>query len=637
MSVNLIWANLVAYSLQIGLLVGLAAFVPAALRLRLPSARLVYWHVLLAACLLLPLVRPWKQEVAGTVQVSTSVAVVVPVQPAPRPSLPPSEIALLLLAAGALARLGWLAAGFWRLRQYRRHSHPLEPASSWSVEADLRISADVASPVTFGVRKPVVLLPARFPEFDAPMQEAILCHEILHVRRRDWLFAVFEELVRAVFWFHPAIWWLLGEIGLAREQAVDRQVVEMTRSREEYVDALLAIAGTRPRLDLAPAPLFLRKRHLKQRVISVLKEVRMSRTRLISALVAGLAILVAACWFVTGAFPLAAAPEVVNDAPGVTVDLGGAGVMHRTGVAYPAAALKQGVQGTVVVEVKLDASGNVADAHVVSGPDELRNASLQSVLQWHLAKSLAGSSQQVSISFHLPASASAQTTAAAAAGVGGGVYRVGGGVAAPVPIQLLAEYVSRLPPPPAAGRTLKGITVSGLSDQARADLLSQLPVHEGDTLSVESLANVGLVARAFDEHLSISTPSAGGNEVTLEIRALGGVSTTATLPAPSADAGAAPPARIRVGANVQQAKLVSQPRPVYPAEAKQAHIQGVVQLSATIAKDGTMQHLEVIEGHPLLVQAAMDAVRQWVYQPTLLNGQPVEVITQIDVNFTLSQ
>jgi TonB family protein len=179
--------------------------------------------------------------------------------------------------------------------------------------------------------------------------------------------------------------------------------------------------------------------------------------------------------------------------------------------------------------------------------------------------------------------------------------------------------------------------VSGLSDQARADLLSQLPVHEGDTLSVESLANVGLVARAFDEHLSISTPSAGGNEVTLEIRALGGVSTTATLPAPSADAGAAPPARIRVGANVQQAKLVSQPRPVYPAEAKQAHIQGVVQLSATIAKDGTMQHLEVIEGHPLLVQAAMDAVRQWVYQPTLLNGQPVEVITQIDVNFTLSQ
>jgi len=79
------------------------------------------------------------------------------------------------------------------------------------------------------------------------MQDAILCHEILHVRRRDWLFTVVEELVRAVFWFHPAIWWLLGEIGLAREQAVDRQVVEVTKSREEYVDALLAIAGAQPR------------------------------------------------------------------------------------------------------------------------------------------------------------------------------------------------------------------------------------------------------------------------------------------------------------------------------------------------------------------------------------------------------
>ena len=658
MSANLMWANLVAYSLQIGLLVGLAAFVPAALRLRLPGARLVYWHVLLAACLLLPMVRPWKQEVAGTVQVSTSVAVVVPAQPAPRRSLPPaSEIALLLLAAGALVRLGWLAAGFWKLRQYRRHSQPLEPASSWSVEADLRISADLASPVTFGARRPVVLLPARFPEFDAHMQEAILCHEILHVRRRDWLFTVVEELVRAVFWFHPAIWWLLGEIGLAREQAVDRQVVEMTSSREEYVDALLAIAGARPRLDLAPAPLFLRKRHLKQRVVSVLKEVRMSRTRLISALAAGLAILVAACWFVTGAFPLAAAPQVANDAPGVTVDLGGAGVMHRTGVAYPAAALKQGVQGTVVVEVKLDANGNVSDAHVVSGPDELRSVALQSVLQWHLMKNLAGSTRQVSISFGLPDSASAQPSTAAA-GVGGGVYRVtggvyrvGGGVTAPAAGQLSAVMMAaaaaegHLPPQSIwVGRTVKGINVYGLPDQVRADLLAQLPVHEGETLSADSLQNVARVANGIDEHLAIRVVSAGGDGVTLEIMLPGGVVTataagtmTATLPAVSAGDNATPPARIRVGGNVQQTKLVSQPPPVYPPLAKQARIQGVVKLNATIAKDGTVQHLEAISGHPLLIEAAMDAVRQWVYQPTLLNGQPVEVQTDIDVNFTLSQ
>jgi protein TonB len=88
---------------------------------------------------------------------------------------------------------------------------------------------------------------------------------------------------------------------------------------------------------------------------------------------------------------------------------------------------------------------------------------------------------------------------------------------------------------------------------------------------------------------------------------------------------------------VQQTKLVSMSRPVYPPEAKAARIQGVVKLNATIAKDGTIQHLEVISGHPLLAQSALEAVKQWVYQPTLLNGQPVEVITDIDVNYTLSQ
>lgn len=96
------------------------------------------------------------------------------------------------------------------------------------------------------------------------------------------------------------------------------------------------------------------------------------------------------------------------------------------------------------------------------------------------------------------------------------------------------------------------------------------------------------------------------------------------------------PQRIRVGGNVQQAKLIRQPKPVYPPLARQARIQGTVRLTAVIAKDGTIQELQVVNGHPLLVPSALEAVKQWVYQPTLLNGEPVEVVTQIDVNFTLS-
>jgi protein TonB len=100
----------------------------------------------------------------------------------------------------------------------------------------------------------------------------------------------------------------------------------------------------------------------------------------------------------------------------------------------------------------------------------------------------------------------------------------------------------------------------------------------------------------------------------------------------------APPApkRIRVGGAVQKARIVKQVRPVYPALARQARIQGTVKLTAIIAKDGTIQKLDVISGHPLLIPAALQAVKQWQYKPTLLNGQAVEVLTQIDVNFTLS-
>ena len=97
------------------------------------------------------------------------------------------------------------------------------------------------------------------------------------------------------------------------------------------------------------------------------------------------------------------------------------------------------------------------------------------------------------------------------------------------------------------------------------------------------------------------------------------------------------PTRIRVGGNVQQAKLIKQPKPVYPPLAKQARIQGTVRFTAIIGKDGTIQNLQLVSGHPLLVPSAQEAVKQWVYQPTLLNGEPVEVVTQIDVNFTLSQ
>ena len=76
---------------------------------------------------------------------------------------------------------------------------------------------------------------------------------------------------------------------------------------------------------------------------------------------------------------------------------------------------------------------------------------------------------------------------------------------------------------------------------------------------------------------------------------------------------------------------------MYPPLAKAARVQGTVKFEAKISKEGTIEDLKVVSGPPLLIQAALDAVKQWLYKPTLLNGEPVEVLTTIDVNFTLSQ
>jgi len=106
-------------------------------------------------------------------------------------------------------------------------------------------------------------------------------------------------------------------------------------------------------------------------------------------------------------------------------------------------------------------------------------------------------------------------------------------------------------------------------------------------------------------------------------------------PPPGPEVAAAPdPEPIRIGGGVQQAKLIRQVVPSYPALARQAHVQGAVVLEAIINKEGTIDGLRVVSGHPLLTSAAIDAVKQWMYRPTLLNGEPGVVVTTVTVNFS---
>jgi protein TonB len=88
---------------------------------------------------------------------------------------------------------------------------------------------------------------------------------------------------------------------------------------------------------------------------------------------------------------------------------------------------------------------------------------------------------------------------------------------------------------------------------------------------------------------------------------------------------------------VQHGNLLSQVRPAYPPDAKAQRVQGQVKLGILVGTDGHVEDLALISGHPLLTPAASQAVRQWIYRPVLLNGEPVEVISVVDVNFTLEK
>jgi len=113
---------------------------------------------------------------------------------------------------------------------------------------------------------------------------------------------------------------------------------------------------------------------------------------------------------------------------------------------------------------------------------------------------------------------------------------------------------------------------------------------------------------------------------------MGGIlgSTNAAIPK------VATPQRVRVSSGVSTGLLIKKVTPNYPQLAKQARIQGSVVLQAEISKEGTIQNLQLISGHPMLAPAAIEAVKQWRYKPYLLNGEPVAVETQVVVNFSLS-
>ena len=421
--------NLEAYGVQAALLILAGGLLARLFRIEQPRAALVYWRTMLVACLLLPLCQPWHTSIVAPAIVSgaapisgqplnSSIGSAAPVARA-WPSLEP--LVWIAISVGIALRAAWLTIGAWVLRTIRRDAVSLDPVpepiaraqQQIGVHAEMYVSDRIAGPITFGVRPPAIVFPPGVASLDPSVQHAIACHELLHVRRRDWVVQLLEESVRSVLWFHPPMWWLIDRIQLTREQVVDQEVVRLLESREQYVQALLAVAIAKSPGFLTPAPAFFRRSLLKKRVAQILQESTMTTRRLIVSLGVSAGALALAATLAARSFPLEAQaqPRAAGTKP-VEIVKGGENLLHGELPEYPRRAIDQKVEGDVLLDLAVDDHGEVSDARVLSGPDELRKVALEAVLNWHYSPAAVRSaSTQATLRFNLAAANSERSAA----------------------------------------------------------------------------------------------------------------------------------------------------------------------------------------------------------------------------------
>jgi TonB family protein len=570
-------ANLVAYSAQVTVVVAVGAALAALVRVDAPGVRYAYWRALLALCLVLPWLQVRRSVVvpiADTVSVpvasssSLSAAAQAPIAPAGATDW----VALIgwVLLAGVVVRACRVGVGLWRLRQLRRAGTLAVPCAIHDDAQELvRARAEIryvasGQPVTFGFRRPVILLPEMLRDQSEPIQQVVLCHELFHVRRRDWAWVVAEEIVKTALWFHPAVLWLIGRVRQAREEVVDELTVLATSQRRAYIEALLVFADTPAR---APAAAFARRRHLFRRMVLISKETVMSSKRILASVATMTAVIAAGVWVAVSLFPLTETVLAQGPAGAVFVSQNQAGpigplerqakpitpenpIPRRTFVVLPQNPSTE-TSGIVIASARIviDRQGRVAEARSM------------------------------------------------------GAGARGGRSGSPGPVG---------PPSEAFTKALLDAV-----RQWQYDPPADGPIAFDVTFVFTSGAEPRMAV-----HGAYPIPAA-----------LAGIPPVPPPPPPPAGWGVG---AVRVGGNVKAPEKTRHVAPVYPPIAQSAAVQGVVILETIIGGDGKVQNARVLRSIPLLDQAAIDAVRQWEFTPTMLNGAPVPVIMTVTIQFTLS-
>src|SRR5690606_22249646 len=247
-----------------------------------------FWRVVFTLCLLLPFLQGRQvpstaAATPSTAAVETHLAITAAPVAARAPLVDPVAAIALIVGAGIAFRLLWLAISFHRLRRRRKLGETASAvhedlARAIGTTCEVRFVPGLRQPVTFGLLRPVVLLPTELAVAPPDIQRAVIAHEFFHVKRRDWSWMVFEEIVCAVLWFNPAVWWLVSRVQLAREVVVDELAVLATGKRRAYVEALVTFAD---KASLLPVAAFGGRRQLFNRILVLSKEAGMSSRRLV--------------------------------------------------------------------------------------------------------------------------------------------------------------------------------------------------------------------------------------------------------------------------------------------------------------------------------------------------------------------
>jgi TonB family protein len=491
----------------------------------------------------------------------------------------------------------------WGCRQVsalRRRGEPASPSLRATVAALARrlgvaqpvrllITAAQDSPSVVGWIRPVILIPsATLLGLTTEQLEAVLSHELAHIRRHDYLVNVLQILVETLLFYHPAVWWTSRRIRHERELCCDDLAVGSCGDALCYARALTKLERLRittPALALGSSGGSMLYR-IERLVGARSQEYGPSKLTGILAMTLALSGFALNLHWARGQQQESPARTfhftTATDRPGVTVDLAGASVIHRSPVEYPRPALEQAIQGTVVVEATLDGAGEVDDARVVSGPAELRRVSLQSVLQWHFAPATAGAVRQVSIHFDASAAQAEERKPATHEFHDRGFAYTAGelesgrqahiaqleaqieeskaqlaqsqamlaqgsdkesqykselireqklvtDLESALESQRAAGLVSHsitvqgrtfsLRVNSAVGRVLRRLDVVGLPETVQKELAARIPVHIGDTITHELMEKTTDAIASFDGHLEFNYSEEDGPYTTLRITA----------------------------------------------------------------------------------------------------------------------